>query len=195
MHGLVNRAVEGFVCDSYGEEKWLEVVRRARLEDSHFEAMLSYDDAITIKTVTAVAEVLSRPAKEVLEDIGAYLVSHPKTEALRRLMRFSGDSYEEFLQSLDDLPDRARLAVSDLHLPRTEVHEQSANQFTVTCFDTVPGYGSVMMGVLRAMADDYGALVFLEFIGHDAGVEKLAVSLLEAEFAEGREFSLGVRAG
>jgi hypothetical protein len=49
------------------------------------------------------------------------------------------------------------------------------------------------MGVLRAMADDYGALVYLEHKGAPDGIETIEISLLEAEFAVGRGFELGVQ--
>ena len=51
-----------------------------------------------------------------------------------------------------------------------------------------------MMGVLRAMADDYGALVLLEHCGRAAGVETLKIILVEVDFSEGRSFELGARA-
>ena len=48
-----------------------------------------------------------------------------------------------------------------------------------------------MMGILRTMADDYGALVLLDHDGSDAGTETIAITLIEQEFAEGRRFELG----
>ena len=195
MHGLVNRAIQGFVSDSYGAGKWAEVARRADLDPPDFEAMLSYDDAVTPRVLDAVAAVLMRPEDEVLEDIGTYLVSHPKMEGLRRLLRFGGVSFVEFLHSLDDLPDRARLAVSDLCLPRIELREHGNQCFSLYCHSPVPGYGRVLMGVLRGMADDYGTLAFLDYQGFGQGVETLLISLLETQFSEGRHFDLGARAG
>ena len=47
---------------------------------------------------------------------------------------------------------------------------------------------------LRALADDYGALVFIDFGGRENGVDRLSVRLLEADFAEGRGFDLAERA-
>lgn len=195
MHGLINRAVQCFVTDSYGGDKWVEATRVADLSFVEFEAMLTYDDDMTPRLLDAVSKVLGRPRDEVMEDIGTYLVSHPNVEALRRLLRFGGVSFVEFLHSLDDLPDRARLAVSDLNLPRIELRDHSPSQFSLICESPVAGYGHVMMGVLRAMADDYGALALLEHTGAGQGKETIGITLVETEFAEGRTFDLGARAG
>ncbi|WP_299624141.1 heme NO-binding domain-containing protein [uncultured Tateyamaria sp.] len=194
MHGLINRAIQCFVTDSYGSDKWVEATRLADLDFVEFEAMLMYDDEITPRVLDAVSQVLNRPRDDVMEDIGTYLVSHPNVEALRRLLRFGGVTFVEFLHSLDDLPDRARLAVADLNLPRIELHDHGPSRFSLICNSPVAGYGHVMMGILRAMADDYGALALLDYQGRDKRVETISISLIETEFAEGRVFDLGARA-
>ncbi len=195
MHGLINRSIQSYVCDSYGIDIWLDVTHRAALDFTEFEAMLNYDDATTEQVLNAVSEVLGRPRDELMEDIGTYLVSHPSFEAVRRLLRFGGVNFEDFLHSLDDLPDRARLAVSDLHLPKVELCEHAGGQFSLICDAPVAGYGHVMMGILRVMADDYGALALLEQTGGGKGVETVSITLIEAEYAEGRSFDLGARVG
>ena len=195
MHGLINRAIQCFVTDAYGPDKWLEATQVAELDFVEFEAMMVYEDALTPCVLNAIAEVLDRPRSEMMEDLGTYLVSHPTVEALRRLLRFGGVNFVEFLQSLDDLPDRARLAVSDLDLPRIELREHSPNRFSLICDCPVEDYGHVMMGILRAMADDYGALAVLEHQGGGRGTEVISISLIETEFSEGRAFELGARAG
>ncbi|WP_299611828.1 heme NO-binding domain-containing protein [uncultured Tateyamaria sp.] len=194
MHGLINRAIQCFVTDSYGADKWVEATRFADLDFVEFEAMLIYDDDITPRVLDAISQILDRPRSDVMEDMGTYLVSHPNVEALRRLLRFGGVTFVEFLHSLDDLPDRARLAVSDLNLPRIELRDHSPTHFSLICESPIDGYGHVMMGILRTMADDYGALALLEYTGSGNGVETISVTLVETEFAEGRVFDLGARA-
>jgi hypothetical protein len=195
MHGLINKAIQSFVCHTYGPARWAQVAESAGLGFTDFEAMLIYEDSQTLNVLDALCSDLERSRAEVLEDVGTFLVSNPKVESLRRLLRFGGVSYVEFLHSLDDLPDRVRLAVSDLHLPGLELREHATNQFSLTCQPGLPGYGSVMMGVLRSMADDYGALAILEHNGQVLGAEVIAITLIESAFAEGRSFDLGARTG
>lgn len=195
MHGLINRAIQCFMRDTYGQPTWIEVTRTAGLEFDRFEAMLSYDEAVTFRVLDAICAKLNKSHNDVLEDIGTYLVSNPNVEALRRLLRFGGVTFQEFLHSLDDLRDRARLAVDDLELPHLELRDHAGDRFSLTVRAPQPGFGHVMMGVLRAMADDYGALVFLEHCGTSKGVEVIEITLVESSFAAGRHFDLGARAG
>lgn len=194
MHGLINRAIQSFVTDSYGANRWQEVVRRAELEFSDFEVMLTYDTELTSRVLDTVAEVLGRPRPEVMEDMGTYLVSHANVQALRRLLRFGGATFLEFLHSLDDLPGRARFAVSDLDLPPIELRDENAHSFTLICRTQLADFAHVLMGVLRAMADDYGVLALLDFQGRSGDIETVSITLVETEFTEGRVFDLAARA-
>lgn len=195
MHGLVNRAIECFVRDTYGDARWIDVVRAAALDVDRFEAMLRYDPAVTWQVLDAITGTLGKARDDVLEDIGTYLVSHPNTEALRRLLRFGGVDFVEFLHSLDELPDRARLAVDDLDLPQLELRDCGAERFILALRSERGGFGHVMIGVLRAMADDYGALVTLVHNGLRDGAEEIEIALVETDYAEGRSFHLGGAAG
>jgi hypothetical protein len=53
----------------------------------------------------------------------------------------------------------------------------------------------VIVGLLRAMADDYGALVLLEHIGADEEGETVSIHLLETRFSTGRRFDLAAPVG
>ncbi|MFX0544850.1 heme NO-binding domain-containing protein [Roseovarius sp. S1116L3] len=193
MHGLINRAIERFVRDTHGRDVWGAVMRTAGLEFTEFESMLSYEADVTQRVLVALAAQLDRPLPEILEDVGTYLVSHPKLEPLRRLLRFGGPTFTEFLHSLDDLPARAKLAVPDLDLPELELREYGQGVYAIDCYSGQLGFGYVIVGLLRALADDYGALALLEHKGLRDGCEIIEVRLLAAEHARGRSFDLGAR--
>jgi heme-NO-binding protein len=195
MHGLINRTIQSFTCHTYGHARWLAVTKAAGLDFSDFEAMLIYDEDQSRQVLAALCAELDRDETDVLEDLGTFLVSNPNVESLRRLLRFGGVNYTEFLHSLDDLPDRVRLAVSDLNLPALELREHTVGQFSLTCYAGLQGFGSVMLGVLRAMADDYGALVVLEHHGGTKGIEVINITVIESAWTKGRTFDLGARVG
>ena len=187
MHGLMNRAIQGFLRDTYGEDLWARVARTAQLHPDGFEAMLHYDDALTETVLRTAADLLDRSRETILEDIGTWLVSSSTGQPLRRLLRFGGVTFTDFLHSLEELPDRGRLALPDLGLPTLALTEPQPGIYELTC-QGHPGFNHVLMGVLRAMADDYGALVLLD--QSPARPETLMIHLLAADFSEGRRFDL-----
>lgn len=190
MHGLINRAVQCFLRDTYGPETWARVAEAADAPAAGFEAMFVYDDAVTVRMLAAAARVLDRPAESVEEDLGTYLVTHRDLEPLRRLLRFGGETFGEFLGSLSDLPRRAALALPDLVLPDIRVSGGPDGAAVIAIRRGPVRLGHVLAGMLRTLADDYGALVLLDHDGERDGAEWLRVRILSTDHAEGRPFQL-----
>lgn len=190
MHGLINRALQFFLSDTYGVEAWHKIAFAARIGHENFEALLSYDVSQTDAVLAAATDEIGSPRDDLLMDLGTYLIADKRTDGIRRLLRFGGDNFVEFMHSLDELPDRARLAVSDLELPKLELLEHSSFAYSLLVTHKYQGFGHVAVGLMRAMADDYGALAFFEFKGRRDGVETISIDVLDASFSKGRDFAL-----
>lgn len=187
MHGLVNRSIQSFLRETYGPALWARVAETAGAPAEGFEAMLSYQDALTDRLVEAAVEALGKPHDALLEDLGMFLVSF---EPLRRLLRFGGADYVAFLYSLDELPDRARLAVAEIGLPDLALTALGPASYALAIGPGHAGFRPVLAGVLRAMADDYGAFALVDFDEGGRGAAAIRIELLEARFAQGRRFEL-----
>lgn len=187
MHGLVNRSIQCFLRDTYGAELWAAVAAETGIAPEGFEALLRYEDALTEAVLAAAARRLDKPREALLEDLGIFLAG---LEPLRRLLRFGGVDYVDFLHSLDELPERAELAVPDLDLPGLRLLSGGPGRFTLICRSAHCGCGAVFAGILRAMADDYGALVLIEAGTSPGDEETVSIELLETRFATGRRFDL-----
>ena len=190
IHGLIFWCFEGFLIFTYGIGHWRDIMCELELGHDSFEPVFRYDVDVANRLVAVAAQKLDKPPDTLLEDFGTFLVTDARVERVRRLLRFGGVNYTDFLHSLEDLRGRAQLAVPDLDLPAIELDEISTEEFEVTCFSASHGMGFVLLGVLRALADDYGALAFLEHLGRNDQSETISVRLLEIRHGEGRAFHL-----
>lgn len=195
MHGIVNRSIQVFVTETHGAAVWREIAEVADLGFTDFEPMLSYERTYTPTLLRAVGTVLERPHASIMEDLGTFLVTYPGFEAVRRLLRFSGIDFLDLLQSLDDLAERARLAVPDLFLPALELRMVGSEQYILRCGRDVEGYGHLMIGVLQVMADDYGTLAVLSHEGVAGDREIVGITLVDTSYSSGRRFELARKAG
>jgi len=194
MHGLVIRAFESFVRNTYGDPLWADLVLALDEGIESFEPMFHYDDALAKRLLDLTSARLAKPGEALLEDFGTFLVAHRASERVRRLLRFGGGDYEDFLASLEDLSGRVRLAVPDLVLPEIELDEVGGGDYRLRAPGAPPEVAPLLSGLLRALADDYGALVLIESDPGDGGGVVLAIRLLEAAFSQGRGFALSQRA-
>ncbi|WP_298565997.1 heme NO-binding domain-containing protein [uncultured Aliiroseovarius sp.] len=195
MHGLILWSFERFMCLTYGHGRWRDIMRDLDLSYDSFVPMFRYEASMATAVVDATAAQLEKPRDMVLEDFGTFLVTDDRAGRVRRLLRFGGTSFVDFLHSLEDLSGRAQLAVPDLDLPVIELDEIRADEYVVTCRDVPKDLGHVLLGVLRALADDYGTLAFLEHLGREDQTETLSVHLLAMQHGEGRAFQLAMGGG
>ena len=192
MHGLLLRSIQAYTRSTFGPAVWGRVLLAANQPPEGFEPMLSYGQDVLGQVTSAVAAELGRSEDSILEDLGTFLVTDPGHRALRRLLRFGGATFEEFLHSLEELPDRARLALPDIDMPQIDLTDRAPGVYCLRFTCEFPAFFPVAVGALRAMADDYGALVLIDpdpsLCGTDQGA--LTVQLLSTAHGEGRRFDL-----
>ncbi|WP_224815533.1 heme NO-binding domain-containing protein [Hasllibacter sp. MH4015] len=191
MHGMINRALQGFLVATYGDDVWAEVRSIADLPFDDFETMLTYDDSYTMACFTAATQVTHQPPTALLEDLGTFLITHPPLGQLRRLLRFGGATFREFILSLDELADRGRMAMPQLEMPEIVVTPLGPHRYRLAARWKMPGIGPILFGAMRAMADDYGALATLRLAGVTDGEERLEIEVHDLHHAAGRHFQLG----
>lgn len=194
MLGLIFLSFEGFISQTYSPEVWRGALRKSAHASDGFEPLFQYDDVIAATLIEEISGSLRKSPQSLLEDFGTYLVTNPVSERVRRLLRFGGVDYEDFLHSLEDLSGRASLAVPDLNLPAIEVNEASGLSFEILVEDPDGYLSAVLLGILRALADDYGTLAILELVpgcqDDRGGKRLLTAQLVDMSHGEAREFQL-----
>ena len=188
MDALLLRSLQSYVLDTFGTASWRKICAAAGLTVTTFEPMLRYDPGTADRIAKVVAGVLGRSVDTVWEDVGTYLVTNPGQEGVRRLLRFGGTCFADFLHSLEELPGRARLAMPHLDLPELTLDEVGPDRFALRCQSPVRGLQRVLVGLLTAMADDYGVLCLIE-PGADG---RTVISVLDQRHATARHFHLAL---
>lgn len=195
MDALLLRSLQGYLRDTFGLPVWQAICRRARLTVESFEPMLRYDDGLADRVARTAAEVLGRPVDSVWEDVGTYLVTNPGHEGVRRLLRFGGVGFADFLHSLEEMPGRARLAMPDLNLPDVQLVDLGPDRFALRCGALGRGSARILVGILTAMADDYGALCLIETEEGPGRDPRIIVSVLDSAHNAARRFDLAMPEG
>ncbi|MES2813477.1 MAG: heme NO-binding domain-containing protein [Pseudomonadota bacterium] len=188
MDALFLRSLQSYVSEIFGAGRWHAVCRHAGLTVDSFEPMLRYERGTADRIALVAAEVLGRPVEAIWEDVGIHLVTNPEREGIRRLLRFGGVTFADFLYSLEELPGRARLAMPDLDLPDVTLDEVGEDRFDLHCQSYLRATQRVLIGLLTAMADDYGALCLIEPKADDC----TSILVLDRRHATARRFDLAL---
>ena len=194
MHGLVNRSIENFIRHRHSAGLWHDICDGADFDTHTMEPMIVHSLKSTEDILSQATDLLDMSRDQILEDIGTFLVADPSNSTVRRLLRYGGETFRDFLFSLAELPERARLAIDDLDLPNLRIEPVGHSSFRVSISKSWSGFPALAVGALRAMADDYGALVFITRSDQsDQGDAALNVDLLDTSFAASKPFSLAMK--
>ncbi len=81
-------------------------------------------------------------------------------------------------------------------MPDLTLLDKDGESFSLVVEGDVPDFGHLLVGMLRAMADDYGALAVLEYTGSHLSRETVAITVVHTDFAQAKGFALaeGLRA-
>lgn len=188
MDALLLRSLQNYVLDTFGSARWQQICLLAGQPSQTFEPMLTYEIGLAEQVADVVARVLDRPVEAIWEDVGIYLVANPDSEGIRRLLRFGGVSFDDFLHSLEELPSRAWLALPDIEMPEVTLTVVGPDRYQLQCRSKLPGVQRVLIGVVTAMADDYGTLCVIE-AGEDGFIN---ISLVDSRHAAGKTFELAM---
>lgn len=188
MDALLLRSLQSYVLDTFGTACWQDICLAAGRPAMTFEPMLRYDPGLADQVGEAAARVLGRPVDAVWEDVGTHLVTNPDREGVRRLLRFGGLHFIDFLHSLEELPGRARLALPHIEPPEIALEQVGPDRFELQCRSGLKAPHRVLTGLVTAMADDYGALCLIE--AGDTG--STTITVLDSRHSRARAFDLAM---
>ncbi|MDS9468182.1 heme NO-binding domain-containing protein [Paracoccus sp. MBLB3053] len=185
MNGLIIRSIEQFLRTSYGDAFWQEVAKRTAIDPHGVLSINSPSSHLARRLVLAAAALLRKCPSEILEDLGGWMV---RLEPIRRLLRFRGPDFAEFIKSLDELPARAAMVLPDFDPPDIIVRAIGPDEFEIESRKLPPGWIWVLAGVIRGMADDHGTLSLIE-----VAKENIVVRVVLMDHGVARPFALSTR--
>lgn len=156
MYGLVNNGIETFITENMGAETWAAVCKAAKAPTTAFDQAQVYDDAVTYDLVAAISDHLDMPQEEVLKLFGSYWVGFAKATPIGALMSFSGSSFLEVLDSLDDMHQRMMAAMPHLRPPSFELEHVEGNHYRLHYYSTREGLSPMVVGLIHQLAATHG---------------------------------------
>ncbi|KAL9973486.1 hypothetical protein ACROYT_G019954 [Oculina patagonica] len=153
MYGFVNCALESLVLRNFGEGKWLEIKRAAKLEmDGHFLYSVVYKDEITFNLVGAAAHVLGIEANKILELFGEWFLDFCQESGYDRILQVLGGTLRDFISNLDALHDHLGAVYPGMRAPSFRVSDREDGALILHYYSSREGLEYIVIGLVRAIA-------------------------------------------
>ncbi len=151
MYGMVNKAIEGLVCEQFGEETWDRIVEEAGVEEDTFISLDAYDDAITYALVGAASKVLETPADQLLQAFGTYWTKYVGREGYGPLMAIEDKELGQFLSELNEMHTRIAMSMPALTPPTFAVTEPEPGTYDLSYESTRDGLAPMVIGLVQGI--------------------------------------------
>lgn len=159
MYGMVNQAVRELVVEYHGEVIWDAICAEADLTETDFESLRKYPDEVTYRLVGAASRVLSASPEAILEVFGEYWTEFAGRTSFSRLLRFGGNSFEEFVRNLDHMHAKIKFSLPELDPPSFRVADAGPGGFRLQYYSGRPGLAPLVKGMMQGVAKMYGVTI------------------------------------
>ena len=151
MYGMVNRALQGYIVDEFGQTNWEEIKAKAGINNETFVSMQPYPDEITYNLAKAATEVLNISISATLEGFGEYWVTYTAKEEYGDILKLCGKTLPEFLQNLDFLHSRMGMSFPAYKPPSFKCADLKEHSLRLQYFSQRPGLSPMVIGLVRGL--------------------------------------------
>ena len=164
MYGMVNLAIQKFLCGHYGDDIWAGTRSRISMEFDNFLTMEQYPDAISFDILVAASDLVAKPVSQLLVELGEYWIGFAERSGYGELMEVLGNDLFEALQNLDNMHTRVGFAFPDLLPPSFWVTDLQGESLILHYQSTRTWLAPMVIGLVRGLARRFGQNVSIQQI-------------------------------
>lgn len=151
MYGIINKAVEALVKETWGEETWLNICTDAEVDPLGFLAMEQYEEAITFRLLDSASKISGLPAEDILRVLGEFFISFMGREGYGLLLKAAGSNLAEFLSNMDNLHSRINSTFTEASPPSFRVEKLGEGHLRLHYYSHRQGLAPLVEGLMTGL--------------------------------------------
>ena len=164
MYGMVNIAIQEFLCGHYGDQIWAATRSKISMEFDNFLTMEQYPDEISSDILVVASDLVGKPVSQLLVELGEYWIGFAERSGYGELMAVLGKDLFEALQNLDNLHTRVGFAFPDLLPPSFWVTDLQRELLILHYQSARAGLAPMVIGLVRGLGRRFGQNVSIQQI-------------------------------
>lgn len=164
MYGIVYKAIQDLITDSYGADEWEAVKEKSGVDVDFFISNEPYSDDIMNKLAGATSEVLGITVDHVLNAFGEWCVLKTIKEKYGGFIATGGENLREFLVNLPLFHNRIMLMHPMFTSPEFKISNIKDNSISVHYHFKKEGLQEFVKGLLAGLAKMYKVDANVEFL-------------------------------
>jgi hypothetical protein len=164
MYGIVNKAIEDLVTETFGEDKWEIIKEKSGVDVDYFISIEPYDDDITYKLAGAISAEMAMPITDVLMAFGEWWVLKTAKQKYGTMLEAGGSNLREFLVNLPVFHNRVMMIYPKLTHPEFTISHSEGNSLWVHYRSKRHGLQEFVRGILSGLGKMYETPIEIELL-------------------------------
>ncbi|KAK7068740.1 Soluble guanylate cyclase 88E [Halocaridina rubra] len=152
MYGLLVENFSEYIKGEFGEDKWEEIRRHARIEQSDFSTHKVYNETLLPKLAKSAVELLGIPSEKLMFGMGTYFVEFVGQYGYDRVLSVLGRHVRDFLNGLDNLHEYLKFSYPRMKPPSFFCENESSTGMLLHYRSRRRGYAYYTMGQITQVA-------------------------------------------
>jgi hypothetical protein len=171
MYGLINQGLKDMVCLDSGQDAWRRICQEAGISHNDFDLMQPYDDSLTAKLVSAIADDLKIADSDVLTRFGKHWIEFTTHQGYGAVMDLFGKDLRTCLGNLNRMHSHMGVVMPNLKPPRFTVIDKGPNAIEVQYSSTRNGLTPMVHGLLLGLAEKFKEKVEIRLLPREPKAE------------------------
>ncbi|CAL4131771.1 unnamed protein product, partial [Meganyctiphanes norvegica] len=149
MYGLLVESLAEFIKCQYGEDKWEEIRRMAKVETTSFSTHQVYSETLIPKLAQKACEVLDVSSEDLMNRMGEHFVGFVGQYGYDRVLSVLGRHVRDFLNGLDNLHEYLKFSYPRMRPPSFFCENETSTGMTLHYRSKRRGYAHYTMGQIN----------------------------------------------
>lgn len=164
MYGIINKALEELVTETFGERVWENIKTKSNIDIDYFISNQSYNNQITYDIAIAISNETKTPLNETLILFGEWWILKTAKEKYGSLLSFGGKNIKEFLEHLPDFHTRVMLLYPNLTPPEFKIINSKENEITIQYSSTRNELKDFVTGLFQGISKLFNTETKIEIV-------------------------------
>ncbi len=155
MKGVINKGIHDFVNNTFGEEAWENVKKRAKCDEPFFAVSEDYPDAMTFALAQAASDVTGLCLDDVLVEYGKFWIGNTAIEIYPSYFNIAGSTSRDFLRNMDKVHEHVTRSIANAKPPHFEYEELEDGRLLMH-YRSERGLCRVLQGLILGVGLHFG---------------------------------------
>ncbi len=175
MHGIIHAQLKQFVETNLGAEAWKAVLTEAGLGNKIYLSNTTYGDEEAVAIVTAASKLTSKPAEDILENFGEFIVP-ALMSTFRAMVKPGWKTLELLLNTEETIHKAVRIKQPGAQPPRLQFQQTGPNTLQFN-YNSPRRMAAVAKGIMKGVAKHYGETIDIQERRGEDGSSEMTITI------------------